>query len=91
MSDLFAHLVLLLVQCLLFLLSDMSVILRSHILFFLADLAIFLVQFCTLRLGQVTFLNFFMDPFVLIGKTVVHFGATGMRLAKMTMLCKRRG
>jgi hypothetical protein len=59
----------------LFLLGDVAVVLAGIGTFLAADGAVLLVQCVRLLLADFAFLAFLMDALVLIGQTVVHFGA----------------
>jgi hypothetical protein len=72
----------LLIQSFLFLPGDMAIILGSHILFFLADLMILLVQLSCFLLAHLAISYFLVDPVILMGQPEIYLSTTGMVRAR---------
>jgi hypothetical protein len=84
--DLLARMVFLLVQRLLLLFSQVTMVLGSHIPFFMSDLVVFMVQFGGFGLTHLTICHFMVDAFVLVSKAVINFSAPGMLFGPFSIL-----
>ena len=79
-----AYLVLLLIKRLLFLLCNMTVVLRSHITFFLPYLTVFPVQLLRLLMAHFALAHFIMDSTILVRQTTVYLSEARMTLGIRT-------
>jgi hypothetical protein len=79
-ADLTAYVVFLLVQDPLFSFRNMSVILRSHVSFFLSYLVIFMVQSDSFPPAHLAVLDFVMNTPVLVTQAIIHLIAPGVTL-----------